>query len=66
MPFRGEARCFSAEKLARTCPDTRRVTTYDAEENAPMVAVDRALGHQPAGHLSTWSTRLTGGGGRAG
>ena len=39
-------------------PDVRRISTYNSESNAPMVAVNERLGFRPAGHLSTWSFRL--------
>jgi len=39
-------------------PEVRRISTYNSEDNAPMVAMNTALGFEPAGHLSTWSTRL--------
>jgi RimJ/RimL family protein N-acetyltransferase len=45
-------------ELATVFPLTRRVSTYNAEGNRPMVAVNEALGFRPAGWLSTWSTRL--------
>jgi RimJ/RimL family protein N-acetyltransferase len=44
-------------ELAAAFPDVRRISTYNAEDNAPMVAVNEALGFRPAGQLSTWSTR---------
>ncbi|SDF53240.1 Acetyltransferase (GNAT) family protein [Blastococcus aurantiacus] len=44
--------------LAAAFPHTRRITTYNAEDNLPMVAVNRALGFEPAGHLSMWSLRV--------
>ena len=49
-------------ELGRAFPGTRRVTTYNAEDNAPMVAVNRALGFEPAGHLSMWTFRVVPGG----
>ena len=45
-------------QMAAGFPDVRRVTTYNFDGNRPMVAVNEALGFQPAGLLSTWSTRL--------
>jgi GNAT superfamily N-acetyltransferase len=39
-------------------PDVRRISTYNSDSNAPMVAVNERLGFRPAGHLSTWSRRL--------
>jgi GNAT superfamily N-acetyltransferase len=45
-------------ELAATLPEVRRISTYNFESNAPMVAVNEALGFGPAGQLSTWSLRL--------
>ena len=45
-------------ELAATLPEVRRVSTYNAESNRPMVAVNEALGFCRAGGLSTWSRRL--------
>jgi GNAT superfamily N-acetyltransferase len=42
-------------QLVQDFPQVERITTYNAEANAPMVAVNHALGFQPAGQLSTWS-----------
>lgn len=47
--------------LMAAFPQTRRVTTFNAEDNAPMVAVNRSLGFEPAGRSSTWSLRLPAG-----
>lgn len=44
-------------ELATVFPGARRITTYNSEDNAPMVAVNRALGYEPAGQISTWSRR---------
>lgn len=45
-------------ELAAGFPDVRVITTYNAESNAPMVAVNAALGFVPAGSLSSWSVRV--------
>jgi GNAT superfamily N-acetyltransferase len=45
-------------ELAATIPGVRRISTYNSESNAPMVAVNERLGFRPAGQLSTWSLRL--------
>ena len=45
-------------ELAATMPEVRRISTYNSEDNTPMVAVNEALGFRPAGQLSTWSLRL--------
>ncbi len=42
-------------ELAAVSPRTRRISTYNSEDNAPMVAVNRALGFEPAGQMSAWS-----------
>ena len=39
-------------------PQVRTITTYNADSNVPMVAVNEALGFVPAGSLSSWSVRL--------
>jgi RimJ/RimL family protein N-acetyltransferase len=39
-------------------PSVRRISTYNSDSNAPMVAVNEALGFQPAGRLSSWTLRL--------
>ena len=39
-------------------PEVRRISTYNAEDNAPMVAVNEALGFVRAGALSSWSRAL--------
>ncbi|MGY1823192.1 GNAT family N-acetyltransferase [Geodermatophilus sp. SYSU D00079] len=44
-------------ELAATLPAVRRISTYNAESNRPMVAVNEALGFRWAGQLSTWSLR---------
>ena len=45
-------------ELAATRPQVRRISTYNAESNRPMVAVNEALGFRRAGALSTWSRRI--------
>ena len=44
-------------ELAAALPEVRRVSTYDAEHDRPMVAVDEALGLVRVDRLSSWSTR---------
>lgn len=39
-------------------PQVRTITTFNADSNTPMVAVNEALGFVPAGSLSSWSVRL--------
>ncbi|MGY1632436.1 GNAT family N-acetyltransferase [Geodermatophilus sp. SYSU D01186] len=45
-------------ELVATLPAVRRISTYNAESNRPMVAVNEALGFRRAGQLSTWSLRV--------
>ena len=45
-------------ELSAAFPQVRRISTYNAESNTPMVAVNEALGFRPAGCLSSWSLRL--------
>ena len=44
-------------EVAATLPQVRRISTYNAESNRPMVAVNEALGFRRSGGLSTWSSR---------
>ncbi len=46
------------DELQRTSPQTRLVSTWNADVNAPMIAVNEALGFRPNGTLSTWQHRL--------
>ncbi|MGY1752579.1 GNAT family N-acetyltransferase [Blastococcus sp. SYSU D01042] len=52
-------------EITAAFPRTRRISTYNSEDNAPMVAVNRALGFEPAGTISSWSRRLAPGDGPA-
>jgi GNAT superfamily N-acetyltransferase len=45
-------------EVAATLPQVRRISTYNAESNRPMVAVNEALGFRRAGGLSAWTRRL--------
>jgi GNAT superfamily N-acetyltransferase len=45
-------------EVLATFPAVRRISTYNSDSNAPMVAVNEALGFERAGHLSSWSRRL--------
>jgi GNAT superfamily N-acetyltransferase len=47
-------------ELARQFPQVERITTYNLEGNEPMVALNRALGFEPAGRLSMWGYRTGG------
>lgn len=39
-------------------PDVRRIVTWNAAENAPMLRVNRVFGFQPIGRLTEWQRRL--------
>ncbi len=45
-------------ELGATLPAVRRISTYNADTNRPMAAVNEALGFRRAGGLSTWSARI--------
>ena len=44
--------------LAREEPQATRVVTWNAQENAPMIAVNEALGFRVAGGSTAWSLAL--------
>jgi hypothetical protein len=45
-------------ELDRLRPATRRIHTWNAEENAHMLAINVALGFRPSGVLALWQRRL--------
>jgi GNAT superfamily N-acetyltransferase len=45
-------------EVLATLPEVRRISTYNSDSNAPMVAVNEALGFEPVGSLSSWSRRI--------
>lgn len=45
-------------QLAVQAPQARRIGTWNAEENAHMLAINVALGFAPAGGSSSWQLRL--------
>jgi GNAT superfamily N-acetyltransferase len=47
------------ERLAVEQPGTRRIGTWNAEENSFMLAINVALGFRPAGGSGEWQARLT-------
>ena len=44
--------------LAERLPQVRTVRTWNAAENAHMLAVNTAMGFRPSGHLCTWQRHL--------
>ncbi len=42
-------------EVLATRPQVERISTYNADTNAPMVAVNEALGFAPAGRLTSWT-----------
>ena len=46
------------QSIAEGSPATRYVSTWNAEENAPMIRVNDALGARTNGTLSLWQRRL--------
>lgn len=47
------------QRLAVEQPSARRIGTWNAEENAHMLAINVALGFRPAGGSGEWQLRLT-------
>ncbi|WP_454050200.1 N-acetyltransferase family protein [Cellulomonas sp. Marseille-Q8402] len=45
-------------RLAEVQPAARRIATWNAEENGPMLAINVALGFRPAGGCGGWQLRL--------
>lgn len=46
------------QALAERRPDVRRIVTWNAEENGPMLAINVALGFRPDGGFAGWQLRL--------
>ncbi|HEY0187281.1 MAG TPA: GNAT family N-acetyltransferase [Cellulomonas sp.] len=46
-------------ELAAAAPAARRIATWNAQENAPMLAINAELGFRPAGGSGEWQLRLT-------
>lgn len=46
------------QALAERRPDVRRVVTWNAEENGPMLDINVALGFRPDGGFAAWQLRL--------
>ena len=46
------------QALAERRPDLRRVITWNAEENGPMLGINVALGFRPDGGFAGWQLRL--------
>lgn len=42
-----------------TAPDCRAVSTWNAEENRPMLAVNEAVGFTPVAHEGQWRKELS-------
>ncbi len=47
------------QRLAIERPAVRRIGTWNAEENAPMLAINVALGFRPAGGSGEWQLKLS-------
>jgi RimJ/RimL family protein N-acetyltransferase len=47
-------------ELADVSPATRRVSTWNAQDNAPMVSINEALGYRLRGQVRVWQRDLQG------
>jgi GNAT superfamily N-acetyltransferase len=52
------AKIANLRELERTSPATRRVLTWNAQDNAAMVSINEALGFGFRGHSRVWQRRL--------
>lgn len=48
------------QALMAELPGVRRVVTWNAKENAPMLRVNRAMGFVTVGRMTAWQKRLSG------
>lgn len=48
------------QALTAELPGVRRIVTFNAEENAPMLRVNRAMGFVTVGRMTAWQKRLAG------
>lgn len=58
---RGLARCLKATtalRLVHERPDITRVETWNSEDNAPILAINRAMGYRTACAWQAWELRL--------
>lgn len=51
-------KAVNLERLAEAQPAARRVGTWNAEENGPMLAINVALGFRAAGGAGEWQRRI--------
>ncbi|MGL5828542.1 MAG: GNAT family N-acetyltransferase, partial [Angustibacter sp.] len=47
--------------LRRHCPAVRRVVTWNAQENSPMLRINRRLGFEPVGEGTCWQKEVASG-----
>ncbi|GEL94108.1 GNAT family N-acetyltransferase [Cellulomonas composti] len=62
-PHRGHrlgmlVKAVNLQRLAADLPDVRRVSTWNAEENDHMLAINVALGFRPAGCCGSWQLKV--------
>lgn len=52
-------KAVNLQALVAELPEVRRVSTWNAAENEPMLRVNRALGFAPVGHATEWQKALS-------